>query len=71
MRSSAGRSRLFAKCDPAYGAGVAGALKLERAVRIDSKAPTRSTRAQEKSARNLSMPLFIRYRRGERRFPYV
>jgi len=29
MRSSAGRSLLFAKCDPAYGAGVSKAVKLE------------------------------------------
>jgi catalase len=41
---------LFAKCDPAYGAGVAGALKLDRAGEDRLKGTHAKYAAQEKSA---------------------
>jgi len=50
MRSKRRQVALFAKCDPAYGAGVAGALKLERAGEDRLKGTHAKYAAQEKSA---------------------
>jgi hypothetical protein len=41
---------LFAKCDPAYGAGVARALKLDRPGEDRLKGTRAKYEAQEKSA---------------------